>query len=98
MNIKEEIKNNKFVILYFWKNMCPGCMVLSPIIDDLIKSVKNVKIIKVDAMENFDLVKEYDLRTAPTTLFFKDGVLIDKLVGVDRKINIENKINTIFKE
>lgn len=98
MNIKEEISNNKFVILYIWKDMCPGCRVMSPIIDELTKTNSTVKIIKVDAMDNLDLVREYNLTTAPTILFLNNGVLVDKIIGVERKINIEAKISNLFKE
>ena len=51
---------------------------------------------KCDVEECEDLAAEFGIRNIPTILFFKDGQVVDKLIGAQPKANIEAKIQALL--
>jgi thioredoxin 1 len=70
---------------------------VGPIIDELAKEYDGkLTVGKCDVEENDDLAAEFGIRNIPTILFFKDGVVVDKLVGAVSKAKIEEKFQTLL--
>ncbi|MDR2520390.1 MAG: thioredoxin [Bacteroidales bacterium OttesenSCG-928-I14] len=90
--------SNKILIVDFWAEWCAPCRIISPIIEELaLKYDKKVAFGKVNVDLNEKLSSEYNIRSIPTLLFFKNGELIDNYIGVTTKNVIENKIETLLK-
>ena len=77
-------------ILYFSAPWCQPCKTLGPIVESLLGQI-NVKKINVD--EDTELAAKYGIRNVPTLLFFKNGQVVNKLVGIQTAENILNTYN-----
>lgn len=77
------------VVVDFFATWCGPCRMLAPILEDVSENRDDAAFLKVDVDENYELAKSFGIMSVPTVLFFKDGNLIDKSIGL---INSE-KIN-----
>lgn len=97
-NYKELIESGKAILLDFNALWCMPCKQLSPIINDLETEYKDKIVIgKVDVDENNDITVEYNIRNIPALLFFKDGKLVDKIIGSKPKADIVEKLENLLK-
>ena len=87
------VLSNKIAILDFWAPWCGPCKMLGPIIDELAEANKDITIGKINVDENSEIAKEYGIRGIPTVLIFKDGSVIERLVGLTSKDNLQIKID-----
>jgi thioredoxin 1 len=70
---------------------------VSPVISELAEAYDGKIIVgKCDVEENEDLAAEFGIRNIPTILFFKGGVVIDKIVGAQPKAKIEEKFKALI--
>ncbi len=83
-------------VIDFWAVWCAPCHILSPLIEDLADKYKNVKFGKVNGDENMRLLYEYNITGLPTILFFKNGILADRSVGVVPESVLEEKIKWLL--
>ena len=73
------------VLVDFFATWCGPCRMLSPVVDELSKEVKDYEFYKVDVDENEDLAARFGIMTIPTLLIFKDGELKKTNVGLISK-------------
>lgn len=91
------IKNNGVVVLDFFAEWCNPCRLLSPSIESLNEKYKDKIIVgKIDIEENDDFVSKYGVRNIPTILFFKDGKIIDRQVGLVQLDVLEQKVENLL--
>ena len=70
---------------------------MAPIISELAEAYEGKVIVgKCDVEENEDLAAEFGIRNIPTILFFKNGEVVDKLVGAQAKPKLEEKIKALL--
>jgi thioredoxin 1 len=93
-NFKETVLNSgKVSIVDFWAEWCPPCKMLTPVIEELAKEYEGKAVIgKLNTDENPQVSMEYGVRSIPTILFFKNGKIVDKQVGLVPKSVIESKL------
>lgn len=95
-NFSEEVLNSdKPVLVDFWAPWCGPCQMMGPIIDELANEMKekNVKIGKLNVDDNQDTAAEYNVLSIPTFLVFKNGKVVDQLVGGVQKEKLSEVIN-----
>ncbi len=96
-NFDELLSSNKVVVADFWATWCGPCKAMGPSIDELSAEYEGKALIgKVDVEENNDLAEKYAIRSVPTLIFFKDGEMVDKVVGLQPKAAIEAKIKALL--
>jgi thioredoxin 1 len=96
-NFDELLGSNKVVVADFWATWCGPCKAMGPSIDELSAEYEGQALIgKVDVEENNDLAEKYAIRSVPTIIFFKDGEMVDKMVGLQSKAVLEARIKELL--
>lgn len=81
----------------FWAPWCGPCRMLSPVIDKLAEDYEGkAKICKVNTDEQEELSAQFGIRSIPTMLFFKNGEVVDQMVGATSEQAIKDKLNTLL--
>lgn len=92
--------SKRIELIDFHAEWCGPCKVMNPIINSLMeeynKDGSDVEIKKSDVDEETDLAAEYGIRSIPTLVFLKDGEEAGRLVGVQSKDALTNKINELL--
>ena len=95
---KEVLSHPGSVLMDLWAPWCAPCRTLAPILEELAsKYAGGVKIVKLNVDENPMTASKYHVQNVPTMLLFKDGKLVNRLVGVLPKEEIEQHLLSIMK-
>jgi len=80
---EKEFKNelNGIVLVDFYADWCGPCKMVSPIIEELSNTMKNVGFAKVNVDEEMNLASTYGVRSIPTLVLYKDGKEVDRKIG-----------------
>ena len=97
-NFNDEIISSPVpVLLDCWAPWCGPCRTVGPIIDQLAKEFAyQVKFGKLNVDENPSTAAKYNIMSIPTMLLFKDGKVVNSLVGALPKAEIENHLRTLI--
>ena len=96
-NFNELIAQGKPVVVDFWATWCGPCKKIGPLVEELAAEYEGQAIIgKVNVEEEDDLVAQFGIRNIPTILFFKDGAVVDKVVGAVPKSELEGKLKALL--
>lgn len=89
-NFEEEVINSDIPVLVdFWAAWCGPCRMIAPIIDQLADEFQGkAKIGKVNVDEERDLASQYRIMSIPTLILFKDGKIVDQVMGVRPKADL----------
>jgi len=90
----DEIKTIQGPILVdFWANWCGPCKTISPWLEELADELAGrAHFAKVDVDENGDLVNRFGIMSIPTLVVFKDGKIVDQLIGAAPKNKIQSLV------
>ncbi len=89
--------SNQPVVIYLWADWCGPCKFVSPIINELkTKYRESVIINKINVDTNPKFLERYKVRNIPTILIFKNGKLMDRLIGSQPKESYIQHINNIL--
>lgn len=81
----------------FWAPWCGPCRMLSPVIDKLAEEFSGkAKVCKVNTDEQEELSAQFGIRSIPTMLFFKDGAVVDQMVGATSEQVLKDKLNSLL--
>lgn len=80
-------------IVDFWAAWCGPCRMVAPVMEQLATEYDGkVKVAKLDVDANQQTAMKYNIRSIPSILFFKDGKLVDTVVGAVPKQYLERKL------
>ena len=94
----ESLKNGEQpLVVDFWATWCGPCRMVGPVISELATEYDGrITVGKCDVEENEDLAVEFGIRNIPTILFFKGGLVVDKIVGAQPKAKIQEKFEALL--
>jgi thioredoxin 1 len=90
---QEVLKSDLPVLVDFWAPWCGPCRMVSPVVEELAEELTGkLKVVKVNTDENQEIAVKYGIRSIPTLGIFKDGNIVDGLIGAVPKQTIKNKV------
>jgi thioredoxin 1 len=85
-------KHDGLAVVDFWATWCGPCRLIAPILEQLASEYEGkAKVAKLDVDSNVHTATRFNVRSIPTILFFKNGKLVDQVVGAVPKPQLELK-------
>ncbi len=92
----EVLESNQPVLVDFWAAWCGPCRVVGPTIEELAKQYDGtVKVGKLNIDENQQTPSDFDISSIPAVLLFKDGKVVETLVGVQPKKRYQHALQQV---
>ena len=95
-NFETEVeKHDGLAVVDFWATWCGPCRMIAPIVEQLAADYAGkAKVLKLDVDTNQRTAMKFNIRSIPQILFFKNGKVVDTVVGAVPRTTLEAK----FKE
>lgn len=91
---QDVLNSDKLTLVDFWAEWCGPCKALAPTLEELAGELGDkVRIVKMNVDENTNTPQKYGVRGIPTMILFKDGQVIDQIVGNHPKEAISDLIS-----
>ena len=88
------LDSDKPILVDFWAVWCGPYQMLAPVIDELSQDFEGKAVVgKVDVDNNQEVSVQYGIRNIPTLLIFKNGEVVDKIMSVNPKSVIAEKLS-----
>jgi len=94
-NFEQEVLKSEIPVLVdFWAPWCGPCQMIAPTVEEIAKEYEGkLKVCKLNVDEGRSIAVKYGIKGIPTLLIFKKGEVVDRVLGLADKKEIEAKIN-----
>ena len=92
-NFADFVTRTKLVLVDFWATWCAPCKVVAPHVEDIGRRYAGkVAVAKMDIDKNPMTPAQFGVQSIPTLLLFKDGMLVDGVIGAVPKAQLESMV------
>lgn len=90
----EIVDSDGLALVDFWATWCGPCRIVAPVVEELAEAYadQGLRVGKLDVDANQETSSRYGIRSIPTILFFKNGEIVDRVIGAVPKPHLEEKI------
>src|SRR5256885_5092320 len=93
----EVLKSSQPVLIDFWATWCPPCRAIAPVVEALAgEYAGRVKVGKYDVDCDGAIPQRFRISAIPTMIFFKDGKVVDQIVGAAPKDLLKQKFDSVL--
>lgn len=93
----EVLNSDKPVLIDFYADWCEPCKILYPIIEEIAEENENIKVVRINVDNEFDLSMQYQVMSIPTMVVIKNGEEVNRIIGVNTKENILSILEETYK-
>ena len=92
---KEVLKSKEVILVDFFVTWCPPCQMLAPVLEKISESRAGYNIAKINVDNNQELAIKYEVEAVPTMIIFKEGKIVNRLVGYSDEEKIIEEMSKI---
>lgn len=80
---KKAVNQDKLVVVDFFATWCGPCKMIAPMLEKFSTVYSSAEFLKVDVDNLGEVAQEYEVSAMPTIIFFKNGAVVDKVIGAN---------------
>ncbi len=87
-----EVTKNGLVLVDFFANWCGPCKMMSPVLEEIEEEIDGLTVVKVDTDKDGGLAVKFGVQSIPNMILFKDGAVVEQIIGFTPKDAMVEKI------